>query len=99
MSAKNSVDSVRMEMIADMDFVCPQKEEQIKIGRLLSLIDERIETQNRIIDKLQSLMKGLAEHLIAFAPNLKIECEIETEKAITDSYLQQKRFLLQSIFI
>ena len=29
----------------------------------------------------------------------KIECKIETEKAITDSYLQQKRFLLQSMFI
>ena len=29
----------------------------------------------------------------------KIECKIEAEKAITDSYQQQKRFLLQSMFI
>lgn len=28
-----------------------------------------------------------------------IECKIEAEKAITDSYQQQKRFLLQSMFI
>lgn len=33
--------------------------EQKKIGRFLSLIDKRIETQNKIIEKLQSLIKGL----------------------------------------
>ena len=37
----------------------PLMEEQNKIARLLSLIDERIATQNKIIDKLQSLVKGL----------------------------------------
>ena len=46
--------------------------EQKKIGALLNLIDERISTQIRIIDKLKSLMKGLAEHLTAFTPNTKI---------------------------
>ena len=37
----------------------PAIEEQKKITRLLSLIDERIATQNKIIDKLQSLIKGI----------------------------------------
>ena len=37
----------------------PQIEEQQKISRYLSLLDERIATQNKIIDKLQSLIKGL----------------------------------------
>ena len=37
----------------------PLMEEQNKIARLLSLIDEHIATQNKIIDKLQSLIKGL----------------------------------------
>lgn len=37
----------------------PAIEEQKKITRLLSLIDKRIATQNKIIDKLQSLIKGL----------------------------------------
>ena len=37
----------------------PQIDEQRKIVRLLSLIDERIATQNKIIDNLQSLIKGL----------------------------------------
>ena len=38
-------------------------DEQKKIARLLSLLDERIATQNKIIDKLQSLIKGLRVHL------------------------------------
>ena len=37
----------------------PCLEEQKKIAKLLSLIDERISTQNKIIDKLQSLIKGI----------------------------------------
>lgn len=41
----------------------PSKSEQEKISSLLSVLDERIETQNRIIDKLQSLMKGLNDYL------------------------------------
>ena len=34
--------------------------EQEKIAKFLNLIEERIATQNKIIDKLQSLIKGLA---------------------------------------
>ena len=36
-------------------------EEQKKIGNFLSLLDERIATQNKIIDKLQSLIKGIVD--------------------------------------
>ena len=39
-------------------------EEQKKIGKMLSLLDERIATQNKIIDKLQSLIKGLRVSLM-----------------------------------
>ena len=63
MSAKNSVDSVRMEMIADMPISLPSNEEQKKIGHLLALLDERIATQNKIIEKLESLIKGLNNSL------------------------------------
>ena len=38
--------------------------EQKKIASFLSLLDERIATQNKIIDKLQSLIKGLRVRLI-----------------------------------
>ena len=65
MSAKNSVDSVRMEMIADMPISLPSTEEQKKIGHLLALLDERIATQNKIIEKLESLIKGLVDELMS----------------------------------
>ena len=41
----------------------PCLEEQKKIAGLLALLDERIATQNKIIDKLQSLIKGLNDFL------------------------------------
>ena len=43
----------------------PSINEQKKIAKLLSLLDERISTQNKIIDKLQSLIKGLNDTLYA----------------------------------
>lgn len=42
----------------------PSKIEQAKIAKILSLIDERIATQNKIIDKFQSLIKGLIDDII-----------------------------------
>ena len=41
----------------------PTDVEQQKIAGLLSLIDERIATQNKIIEKLQSLIKGLNDNI------------------------------------
>ena len=37
--------------------------EQKKIGRFLSLIDKRIETQNKIIEKLETLIKGIVDSI------------------------------------
>ena len=61
MSAKNSVDSVRYDMIAKMKLWLPEEIEQQKIGTLLSLLDKRIETQSRAIEKLQSLISGITQ--------------------------------------
>ncbi len=41
----------------------PSKVEQTKIATLLRLIDERIATQNKIIEKYESLIKGLNDSL------------------------------------
>ena len=41
----------------------PCLQEQKKIGKFLSLLDERIATQNKIIDKLQSLIKGINQRV------------------------------------
>ena len=42
----------------------PSKEEQTQIAKLLITIDKRIVTQNKIIEKLQSLIKGLIDDII-----------------------------------
>ena len=42
----------------------PSKPEQAKIATLLHLIDERIATQNKIIEKMESLINGIAQHCI-----------------------------------
>lgn len=41
----------------------PSKEEQRKIADLLRLLDERIATQSKVIDKLQSLIKGINQRV------------------------------------
>lgn len=41
----------------------PCLQEQKRIGKFLSLLDERIATQNKIIDKLQSLIKGISSKI------------------------------------
>ena len=43
----------------------PCKQEQEKIAKLLSLLDERMATQSKIIEKLQSLIKGLSQQLLS----------------------------------
>ena len=41
----------------------PKLKEQNKIAAFLSILDERIATQNKIIDKLQTLIKGLSNKI------------------------------------
>ena len=52
------------EHLKGVKTINPCLEEQKKIASLLALLDERITTQNKIIDKLQSLIKGIAQHCI-----------------------------------
>ena len=52
--------SINTPILSNTEIYMSQSEaEQKKIANLLSLIDERISTQNKIIDKLQSLIKGI----------------------------------------
>lgn len=50
----------------------PSLSEQCKISSFLKLLDERISTQRRLIDKLETLIKGIAELLTTNTPNTKI---------------------------
>ena len=43
-------------------YVPKEKKEQTKIATLLHLIDERISTQNKIIEKLETLIKGICNN-------------------------------------
>ena len=61
----------------------PSVPEQRNIARFLFLLDERIATQNKIIDKLQSLIKGIAQKIVRNnKPNVRLaeclECKSST---------------------
>ena len=49
----------------------PTHEEQIKITNLLSLLDEHIATQSKIIEKYESLIKGIGNKLFSFKMRFK----------------------------
>ena len=56
--------NIGQEGLSKVKLYFPILQEQHKIASLLQLIDERISTQNKIIEKLQSLIKGIAQHCI-----------------------------------
>ncbi len=63
----------------------PAAKEQEKISKFISLLDERITTQNKIIDKLQSLIKGIAQKIVrSNKPNVRlyecVECSSSTQQ-------------------
>ena len=55
--------NIGQESLAKISLYFPSMEEQQKIAEFLSLLDERIATQNKIIDKLQSLIKGINQYV------------------------------------
>ena len=62
----SSYPAINSEDLATIHFYyTPDKKEQLKISRLLDLLDKRIATQNKIIDKLQSLIKGISNKIFA----------------------------------
>lgn len=63
MSAKNTVDSVRMEMISDMIIKVPQEKEQIKMINLFSCLDKKLGLEQNKLDKLQEIKKGLIQNM------------------------------------
>lgn len=63
MSAKNSVDSVRREMITDMKIPIPCKAEQQKIADCLSSMDSLIQTQKKVVTTWQQRKKALLQQM------------------------------------
>lgn len=61
MSARSGQPGINSQEYSSFPIYTTSIEEESKIAKLLSLLDERIATQNKIIDKLQSLIKGIVD--------------------------------------
>ena len=59
----SGVPSLSKDTIEKIKIKIPGLEEQNKIAKLMFALDERITTQNKIIDKLQSLIKGISSRI------------------------------------
>lgn len=55
---------LNFEQIKSIKIAIPSTKEQTKVAKLLQLIEERIATQNKIIEKYESLIKGLNNILL-----------------------------------
>ena len=72
------------DIVKKITISIPSQIEQAKIAALFSHLDERISIQNRLIDRLQSLMKGIRHRIINEAKG-KIVCLCE----VSDIYQPQ----------
>ena len=63
MTAKTSVDSVRLEMIADMEITAPSYDEQKKISSYLDNFDNLITLHQRKLEKLKNIKKSCLEKM------------------------------------
>ena len=64
MTAKSSVDSVRMEMIAGMQIPLPSYDEQTAIAEVLSDMDAEIAALEQRREKTQNLKQGMMQELL-----------------------------------
>jgi len=79
--------NIGQEILASVTLYFPSLNEQTKIASFLSLIDSRIQTQNKIIEQLETLIKGLCQKLILNqVPNKKINnCVSCHSSSLTES--------------
>ena len=59
-----AVPTLSQAAMGDIVVTMPQATEQEKLSKFISLLDDRIATQNKIIEKLQSLIKGIVVELM-----------------------------------
>lgn len=76
MSARSGQPGINSQEYSSFPIYTTSIKEESKIAKLLSLLDDRIATQNKIIDKLQSLIKGIAQKIVrSNKPNVRLsEC-------------------------
>ena len=66
--------SIKDDVFFEMPIYMPSSKEQIKIANLMALLDERIATQNKIIEDLKKLKSAIIE--IEYTPNTKTTSHI-----------------------
>jgi len=76
-----AVPTLSQAAMGDIAVTMPQVAEQEKLSKFISLLDKRIATQNKIIDKLQSLIKGIAQNV---AHNNKPNISLFEETKVCD---------------
>lgn len=64
MTAKSSVDSVRREMIADMQIALPSKPEQTAVATILSDMDTEIQVLQQRLEKTRDIKQGMMQQLL-----------------------------------
>lgn len=64
--------NIGQDGLSKVHLYVPSEKEQKRISGLLNLIDERIETQSKLIEQLESLIKGIIHRLTAQSPNVRI---------------------------
>ena len=71
MSMRPGQPGINAEEYKLLSIVIPSIQEQEKISSFLLLIDERIQTQNKIIEQLETLIKNVSEKI--FSQNIKFK--------------------------
>ena len=61
MSARSGQPGINSQEYSSFPIYTTSIQEERKISKLLSLLDERIATQNKLIEKLESLIKGIVD--------------------------------------
>lgn len=81
------------DILEKFRIVYPKTKEQEKLNKLISLLDERISTQNKIIDKLQSLIKGIRNDVFG-----KLRKSVGFNAMISDvlSYEQPQPYIVEN---
>ena len=75
------------DIIEKFKIAYPTFQEQEKLYKFIALLDERIATQNKIIDKLQSLIKGIAQKIVhSNKTNVRLsECVVCSSSTLQES--------------
>ena len=92
MSARSGQPGINSQEYSSFPIYTTSIEEESKIAKLLSLLDERIATQNKIIDKLQSLIKGIRNDVFG-----KLRKDIGLNAKVGDvlSYEQPQPYIVE----